>query len=168
MASIYSVSAASSNAATATTAKTTAFDGSEFMQILLAQLKNQNPLEPMDNQQMMNQMVSLNTMQEIQAMSANIKQLSGSNTASLAASLIGKQVKAALSDGTTIEGVVDSTTIANGIYFLNIGDKQVTLSEIISISQAAAPTTPSSSSQAGDSPSTSSQTMKNVEKVAYV
>ena len=80
------------------------------MTILLAQLKNQNPLEPMKDNEMMAQMTQLNSLQELQAIKAKMEQLAASNSASYAAGLIGKQIKAVLPDGTTVEGLVSGTS----------------------------------------------------------
>jgi flagellar basal-body rod modification protein FlgD len=47
-------------------------DGSEFMQILLAQLRHQNPMEPMDDKELIGQMTQLNSLQELQKISATL------------------------------------------------------------------------------------------------
>ena len=46
---------AANNLPGANTVKSNELDSSQFMQILLAQLTHQNPLEPMDNAEMMSQ-----------------------------------------------------------------------------------------------------------------
>jgi flagellar basal-body rod modification protein FlgD len=50
-------------------------DGGEFMMILLAQLRNQNPLEPMDDKEMIAQMAQLNSLQELQKINASLATL---------------------------------------------------------------------------------------------
>jgi flagellar basal-body rod modification protein FlgD len=47
-------------------------EGSEFMQILLAQLRNQNPMQPMDDNQLIGQMAQLNSLQELQKISTTL------------------------------------------------------------------------------------------------
>lgn len=49
--------------------------GEQFMQLLLAQLRNQNPLEPMDNSEFMGQMTQLNSLQELQKMNDSLTRL---------------------------------------------------------------------------------------------
>jgi flagellar basal-body rod modification protein FlgD len=52
-----------------------AMDGGEFMMILLAQLRNQNPLEPMDDKELISQMAQLNSLQELQKINASLSTL---------------------------------------------------------------------------------------------
>jgi flagellar basal-body rod modification protein FlgD len=52
-------------------------DGSEFMQILLAQLRHQNPMSPMDDGELIGQMTQLNSLQELQKISAILDSLAG-------------------------------------------------------------------------------------------
>lgn len=113
----------------------------QFMTILLAQLKNQNPLEPMKDNEMMAQLTQLNSLQELQAIKASMEQLAGSTSAGYAAGLIGKQVVALLPDGSTVKGQVSGTTFKQGLYMLNIGEQMVPLSSILEVSavQAAQP-----------------------------
>ena len=107
--------------------------GTDFMAVLLAQLKNQNPLEPMDNKDMIAQMAQLNSLQTLQAMNTRIDQLAASNQASYAASLIGKSIKATLSDGTAVEGMVSEISVKDGSYVLTVGDQSVPLSAVNSV-----------------------------------
>jgi flagellar basal-body rod modification protein FlgD len=113
----------------------------QFMAILLAQLKNQNPMEPMKDNEMMAQMTQLNSLQELQSIKASMEQLAASSSAGYSASLIGKNIKALLSDGTTVEGLVTGTTYSQGLYLVNVGSKQVSLASILEVSTPPAPTT---------------------------
>ena len=59
--SSYQVTA--NNTSGANAAKSNELDSSQFMQILLVQLTHQNPLEPIDNAEMMSQFSQLNSLQ---------------------------------------------------------------------------------------------------------
>jgi flagellar basal-body rod modification protein FlgD len=122
-------------AETSGTTTKSGFDGSDFMLVLLAQLKNQNPLEPLKDNEMMAQMAQLNSLQALQSIKSSMDQMAAANSASFAASLVGKLVKATLDDGSTVEGVVTSTSIKEGKYLLNVGDKSIYLAAITNISQ---------------------------------
>jgi flagellar basal-body rod modification protein FlgD len=52
-------------------------DNGEFMALLLTQMRNQNPLEPMDDNQMIAQMAQLNSLSELQKINANLEALLG-------------------------------------------------------------------------------------------
>ncbi len=70
---ITSTSAAAAN--TVSNEKNNAFDTDTFMKLLLAQLKNQDPLSPMDNNQMVAQMAQLNSLQQLTSISTNIEKI---------------------------------------------------------------------------------------------
>lgn len=66
-----------------------------FMTLLVTQLKNQDPLNPMDNSQMTSQLAQINTVSGIQDLNATLKSINGqidTGQAMQAAALIGKGV----------------------------------------------------------------------------
>jgi flagellar basal-body rod modification protein FlgD len=66
-----------------------------FLSLLVAQMKNQDPLNPLDNAQVTSQMAQLSTVQGIETMNSNLEALAaslGTNQMSQAASLIGHGV----------------------------------------------------------------------------
>jgi flagellar basal-body rod modification protein FlgD len=117
------------------TTKTTsgAVDSSQFMQLLLAQLTHQNPLEPMSNSEMMSQFSQLNSLQELRDIHTSMDVTSASNQTSYMASLIGKTVKVNQADGNILEGVVDGAILEKGNLQLRIGDQTVALSDVLEI-----------------------------------
>lgn len=52
-----------------------AADSQAFMAILLAQMKYQNPLQPMDDKEVIAQMAQLNSLQELQNINATLQRL---------------------------------------------------------------------------------------------
>lgn len=107
------------------------FGEGDFMALLMAQLKNQNPMEPMDDKDLMGQVTQLNTLRELQAISQKIEQMNKSSQASYASSLIGKHVKTTPEDGSeSIDGIVDGMEIAGGEYLLTIDDQIIRLSDV--------------------------------------
>ncbi|MBA4252435.1 flagellar hook assembly protein FlgD [Serpentinimonas maccroryi] len=68
-----------------------------FLKLFVAQLSNQDPLNPMDNAQMTSQMAQINTVTGIQQLNQTVKSLAeqfGQTQAAQAASLVGRQVVA--------------------------------------------------------------------------
>ena len=154
------------DAQTSTTqASSSSSNQTDFMSILLARLKNQNPLEPMNSNDMMTQMAQLNSLEELKSIQAGMDQLAAASSAGFAASLVGKYVKATLDDGTQVEGTVDSTSFKDGKYLLNIGAKEIALSAITNISQ---PPAAVKTSATFDEPFEAPKQTANVKRVAYV
>jgi len=105
----------------------------DFLTMLVAQLTHQNPLEPMKDSEMMSQFTQLNSLQELQAMRVMLDSAAAANQNAYAASLIGKIVKVAQKDGSTLEGVVGGVTSEKGVLYLQIGSQKAPLSEVIEI-----------------------------------
>jgi flagellar basal-body rod modification protein FlgD len=105
----------------------------DFLTMLVAQLTHQNPLEPMKDSEMMSQFTQLNSLQELQAMRVVLDSAAAANQNAYAASLIGKIVKVARSDGSSLEGVVSGVTSEKGVLYLQIGSQKAPLSDVIEI-----------------------------------
>jgi flagellar basal-body rod modification protein FlgD len=107
-----------------------------FMTLMLAQLKNQNPMQPADDSQLLSQMAQLNSLTTLQAISKQMDSLAIASQSSYGASLIGKNVVAADEDGIVTQGVVKSMEYVDGVYSLQIGDTSVKLSNVIKVSES--------------------------------
>ena len=88
----------------------------DFMNLFVTQMKNQNPLEPLDNYQMATQLAQFNSVEALQNLTASIKNLelyqASMNNLQLA-SLIGKKVQAS---SNTIQKSLG--TVSEGYYQL--------------------------------------------------
>jgi flagellar basal-body rod modification protein FlgD len=90
-----SVSSLFGTGATSAAGSSSADTQNRFLSLLVAQLKNQDPLNPLDNAQVTSQMAQLSTVQGIDNMNSSLQALSasmGTNQMSQAASLIGHDV----------------------------------------------------------------------------
>jgi flagellar basal-body rod modification protein FlgD len=122
-----------SNPANLARAASNALDSGQFMQILLAQLTHQNPLEPMNNAEMMTQFSQLNSLQELRDIHVAVDKLASSNQVLYLASLIGKSVKVNQPDGNILEGVVEEVITEKDNLQVRIGDKEVSVNDILEI-----------------------------------
>lgn len=113
--------------------KSNALDSSQFMEILMAQLTHQNPLEPMNNAEMMSQFSQLNSLQELRDIHTSMDKLSASNQVMYMASLIGKTVKVNRPDGNILEGVVSEVITEKDNPQLLVGNEKVPLSDVIDV-----------------------------------
>jgi len=112
------------NPAATTTTSTAATTQTQFLTLLTTQLKNQDPLNPMDNAQMTSQLAQISTVEGLDKLNNTLTGLidSQSQTQTLqAASLVGKGVLTAGSKltlasgnavgGFTLAGAADSATV---------------------------------------------------------
>lgn len=100
---------------------TKATDSSElgkdaFMQLLVAQIKNQDPLNPTDSSESIAQMAqfsSLEQMQNLNTTMTNIYNYQTTNTLVSNAALIGKTVTALDSEGNTVTGKINAVGLSD-------------------------------------------------------
>ena len=109
-----------------------------YMTLLVAQLQNQNPLEPMDNQDMSAQLAQFSQLEQLEGLNGSFGQVLDSVQRTYANSLIGKEVTfgATADDGTieSVSGVVEQVAIpSDGDIALLVGDYAVNLTDVIGI-----------------------------------
>ena len=115
--------------------------GSEtFLKLLVAQLQNQNPLEPMDGSQMLQQTAQFANVEAMQRLTDLQGRLLGVQNFSANSSLIGKQVTAFVPGEGNIEGVVDGVTAGESGALLSIDGRQVQLDHIVRVDERLDPT----------------------------
>ena len=105
----------------------------QFMLLLMAQLRNQNPLEPMSDKDLMGQITQLNSLQELQKISASIQARDKSSGLTEAVGLIGKTVNYTQEGGETGSGVVTGVSMLKNEILLWIGEKKIPLSAVSSV-----------------------------------
>lgn len=80
---------------------------STFMKLLVAQLQNQDPLNPMDNSQMTSQLAQINTVNGIQQLNTTMSSMLTQNAATQASSMIGRTVQVPTSSLTLASGAAN-------------------------------------------------------------
>ncbi|HXE69244.1 MAG TPA: flagellar hook assembly protein FlgD [Hyphomicrobiaceae bacterium] len=104
---------ATSNAASGPVgaAKTATVDYNQFLQLLIAQLKNQDPTKPMDSAQFISQLASFSNVEQSIQTNAKLDALMTSSALSQAEGMIGRQITSA--DGET-SGTIAAVRIVSG------------------------------------------------------
>jgi len=113
----------------------------QFLQLFVTQLSNQNPLEPMDNTEFMNQ-VSMSTLVEqttkiaasFDTLLVDSSQALNMSTFNQATALIGNTVTFTdASNGLSANGIVDGVSLEGGYVYLQIGDQLVLPSAVTAV-----------------------------------
>ncbi len=121
---------------TGTTGATSALGrlGSDaFLQLLVAQLRFQNPMAPSDPSSMLQQTAQFTQVETLQQLASSQQQLLGLQQASMAADLVGKEVTATGADGETISGVVDAIRFTADGPMLEVGEHSVPMASATEI-----------------------------------
>ena len=93
----------------------------EFLQLLVGQLKNQNPLSPVGSQEFMSQMAAFSTLEQVTNLAVSNEELNGMISTNQSLSLVGHQVTYLKEDGTKVEGTVESVDFGEEGSSLTIG-----------------------------------------------
>jgi flagellar basal-body rod modification protein FlgD len=110
----------------------------DYMKLLVTELQNQNPLEPLDNNQMASQLAQFSQLQQIESMNSNFASVLAVTELSYASSLIGKEVSFMSETSTGNEAVtsgkVEEVIInGDGKITLSVGNQTLTLEDVISV-----------------------------------
>ncbi|RJX40796.1 flagellar hook capping protein [Paenibacillus pinisoli] len=110
----------------------------QFLSILVAQLRNQDPMQPMQDREFIAQMAQFTSVEQLMNMNTALTQMR--NSIGSASSLIGKWVQWNEYDEAgaiqTLSGQVESIVSKDGILYSRIGDKEVALDYLLSISES--------------------------------
>ena len=122
---------------------------SDYLNLLVTQLRNQNPLEPMDSNDMASQLALFSQLEQLENMSSTFQRVLLTEQRSQATDLIGKQISFRLGDAFAEEnqdisltweqadeevaGVVEGVDVADGAVRVKVGALRVDLTDIRSI-----------------------------------
>jgi len=98
---------------TSSTPASNSVDYNTFLQLLVAEMKNQDPTNPMDTSQYMSQFAQLSTVEQAMQTNSKLDALLSSQSLSQANSLIGKTVSFTDATGANFSGKVVSVSINN-------------------------------------------------------
>ena len=112
-------------------------DIDQFLQLMITELTNQDPLNPMDNTQLVQQIGEIRQISATTQLSETLLAVSAGQSLSTASSLIGKRVTALSDDNQNVTGVVDKVTVdidpknsEKRTYNVHIGTQSVSLKNV--------------------------------------
>ncbi|WP_327008688.1 flagellar hook capping protein [Dactylosporangium sp. NBC_01737] len=101
-----------------------------FLKLLVAQLKYQDPMKPMDNSEFLAQTAQFTTVEKLSDLVAAQQSLLTAQLQLGASNLIGKTVAYTDQDGKEQSGVVTAAAFSGTSPTLRVGDKDVALSAV--------------------------------------
>ncbi len=106
----------------------------DFLMLLVAQLKYQDPMKPADSTQFMGEMAQFSTVQGVTSMGTTLAAMSHASDVSQGIALIGKTVSYLAPDGTTASGTVGSVSSADSGVTLHLAAGDVALKDVLGVS----------------------------------
>ena len=119
--------------ATISAAATSGLGQDQFLQLLLAQVQNQNPLEPVKDTEFIAQLAQFNSLSNLQQLNASFDQILKLQSLTSGADLIGKTVAYSTTGGGSASGKVDQVTADGKSVFLQVGTARVGLDQVTTI-----------------------------------
>ncbi|KQO81741.1 MULTISPECIES: flagellar hook assembly protein FlgD [unclassified Frigoribacterium] len=109
-------------------------DSEMFMQLLVSQLKNQDPSSPMDTNAMIGQTTQLAMMEQITNQTTTATEGFSLQMRIAASSMVGREVSYLGADGKPVTGTATSVSFADAVPTVTVAGKEVALDLISGIS----------------------------------
>ncbi len=109
-----------------------------FLQLLVAQLQHQDPLDPIKDQDFIGQLAQLTSLESTTNLNKTLETFVASQSAIQAVNFIGKDVKAIDEFGDMVEGRVIEITIVDGEPLLNVEGVPIRMQDLITVTESPA------------------------------
>jgi flagellar basal-body rod modification protein FlgD len=93
----------------------------DFLKLLVGQLRNQNPMNPLGDQEFIAQMAAFSTLEQVTNLASSMQRLEESTNVGQTVGLVGREVTYVKADGTTASGTVERATFGDGQVTLTVG-----------------------------------------------
>jgi flagellar basal-body rod modification protein FlgD len=108
----------------------------DFMKMLIAELQNQDPTQPMSNQDLLTQLSTMSQLQSTQDLDSALQSNTNNQQLSIASSFIGKAVQGTDSNNNPVTGVAQQAVLQNGAAYVSVGNSLVPLANITAVAPA--------------------------------
>src|SRR5580658_4215505 len=139
MSAINSSTSSSGASSTSSSTATTGFGSlttADFMQMLIAELQNQDPTQPMSSQDLLGQLATMSQLQSTTDLDTALQANTSNQQLSIGASFIGKSITGTDANNNPVSGTVTQAFLSSGTAYVGVGNSQVPLANITSVTQA--------------------------------
>lgn len=123
----------STDSSTATSGGLASITPDDFLKMLITELQNQDPMNPTNSDQIMQQISEIRNIQATSDLTSTLSSVALGQSLATASNLIGRQVEGLTADGSQVSGAVSSVSMKNGSPELNIGSQTLTLANVTSV-----------------------------------
>jgi flagellar basal-body rod modification protein FlgD len=128
-----SANGASSSSSSASSNPLGTINANSFLQMLVTELQQQDPTQPMDSSQILDQVSQIEQIESSQQLSTSLNSVVMGQNLSAGAGLLNQNVTGLDSSGNTVSGVVSQVNVANGQVTLQVGNSSVGLANVTQI-----------------------------------
>lgn len=112
-------------------------DLNQFMNLMIAELQNQDPLNPMDNSELLQQITQIREIGATNQLTESLHAMTNSQSLATASTLIGREIRALGDDLKEVQGKVERVSVERDennenirITRLHVGDQKVQLKNV--------------------------------------
>jgi len=102
----------------------------QFITLMVTELQNQDPLNPMDNAQLLDQLSNMQSITSTKKLTETLDAVMLGQNLANAGGLIGKIVNGLTDAGDEVTGTVDKATLVGNVPYLNVGDQSIRISNV--------------------------------------
>ncbi len=106
----------------------------DFLNLMITELQNQDPLNPTDESEIMAQTASLSQITASTQLTSTLDSMQISQNLTGAAAMIGAQITGLDAKGNSVAGTVSSVQVSGGAAQLLVGDSMVPLNNVETVS----------------------------------
>ncbi len=122
-----------------------ALTSEDFMTLLLTQLQNQDPSEPTSNEELLNQLSSMQSLASSIELGDTLKEIISNQQLTDGANFLGSLVTGDTDDNEQVSGVADRVIMREGTAYLGIGVQEVPVRNVTEVNYLFLPETESGS-----------------------
>jgi flagellar basal-body rod modification protein FlgD len=138
--------------ASSTTSTGASMDKDTFLQLLVAQLRYQDPMNPTDSTQFLSQSAQFTALEKMEAVADQTAQAVQAQMAFGASSLVGRTVTYTDADGRSVTGTVDAVQFKTDGPVLDVGGTEVALGAVQTVADARRTSTSQTTTDSGSGP----------------
>jgi len=105
----------------------------DFLNMLVAELQNQDPTQPVDNTQILNQVSQIDQIQSNQSLSTTLNGMLVGQNVTAGAVLLNQTIQGTDAKGNAVSGVVSQVTTSDNAVQLQVGSSTVPLANVTTI-----------------------------------
>ena len=110
-----------------------ALTSQDFLTMLITELKNQDPTQPVSNTELLQQLSQMQALQSNVELNSTLTNFSNNQQISAGASFLGKVVSGTDSNNNPVSGVADSVFLQNGTLMIGIGSNALSVANVTGV-----------------------------------
>jgi flagellar basal-body rod modification protein FlgD len=125
--------AAASSSSSSTASPFSNLSLNDFVTLLVTELQQQDPTQPVDNSTILNEVGQMDSISSNMQLNTTMQSMQLGQDVNTGSSLLGKTVTGIDTNNNSVNGVVNSVTVASGQVQLNVGSQVMNISNVASI-----------------------------------